>query len=162
MQVFSFNLYSHWCKALWLWGTYFSVLLTVQVIVRIGHHQLLQTKRCFSITREMTTKMVSWLTELSMCQILVSEAHFGSIHILVWLGFENYIWHRSEEMDLQPIFLCLDSTNDITFIYGHTIIWSRQLAKVAAFLCGDSPRLGTLRINHVHLGLCVFQTLMCS
>lgn len=40
-------------------GTYLSVLLTVQVIVRIGHHQLLQTKCGFSIAVEMTRETVS-------------------------------------------------------------------------------------------------------
>lgn len=48
-------------------GTYLSVLLTVQVIVRIGHHQLLQTKRGFSIAVEMTRKTVSRLIQLWMC-----------------------------------------------------------------------------------------------
>lgn len=48
-------------------GTYLSVLLTVQVIVRIGHHQLLQTKRSFSIAVEMTRKTVSRLIQLWMC-----------------------------------------------------------------------------------------------
>lgn len=43
--------------------TYLSVLLTVQVIVRIGHHQLLQAKGCFSIAAEMTRKTVSQLIQ---------------------------------------------------------------------------------------------------
>lgn len=51
-------------------GTYLSVLLTVQVIVRIGHHQLLQTKRGFSIAVEMTRKTVSQLIQLWMCHPL--------------------------------------------------------------------------------------------
>lgn len=51
-------------------GTYLSVLLTVQVIVRIGHHQLLQTKRCFSIAVEMTRRTVSRLIQLWMCHPL--------------------------------------------------------------------------------------------
>jgi len=37
-------------------GTYLSVLLTVQVIVRVGHHQLLQTKRGFSVAAETTKR----------------------------------------------------------------------------------------------------------
>lgn len=51
-------------------GTYLSVLLTVQVIVRIGHHQLLQTKRSFSIAVEITGETVSWLIQLWMCHHL--------------------------------------------------------------------------------------------
>lgn len=44
--------------------TYLSVLLTVQVIVGVGHHQLLQAKRCFSIAVETTRQTVSQLIQL--------------------------------------------------------------------------------------------------
>lgn len=66
-------------------GTYLGVLLTVQVIVRVGHHQLLQTKRGFSIAVESTRRTggaIDTAVHVSSSSLLNCEAqHLRPINV---------------------------------------------------------------------------------
>lgn len=69
--------------------TYLSVLLTVQVIVRIGHHQLLQTKRSFSIAVEMTRETVRRLIQLCMSHPLACSTVKHNIYKPTGIHFKS-------------------------------------------------------------------------
>lgn len=109
----------------WLWKsrcTYLCILLTVQVIVRIGHHQLLQTKSSFPIAIEMTNKGSVTDTALNMPSFI--NHHLYPINLNNAKGMFHFFEHISH-------FHCKNFQNG-WFIYRMISkgTQSRQLVKV--------------------------------